>query len=119
MKAAEVKVVEDADYVCASEAEEAEEEASEWWSLWFYQASASLSLPPLLLTHSLSLSDYWALEVRATEMKAQFIVGAFLPSCPTLLLVLHFVLYYTHFIIYRVSQQVLDGNLAKKSLNVA
>ena len=31
MKAAEVKVVEDADYVCASEAEEeAEEEASEW-----------------------------------------------------------------------------------------
>ena len=70
-----------------------------------------LSLPPLLLTHSLSLSDYWALEVRATEMKAQFIVGAFLPSCPTLLLVLHFVLYYTHFIIYRVSQQVLDKKL--------
>ena len=56
MKAAEVKVVEDADYVCASEAEEAEEEASEWWSLWFYQASASLSLS--LLSYSLTPSPF-------------------------------------------------------------
>ena len=85
----EVKVVEDADYVCAIAA--LAEEASEWLGSTRPQPRLFLSLP-LLLTHSLSLSDYWALEVRATEMKAQFIVGAFKLLYSTPRVVLHFVL---------------------------
>ena len=86
---AEVKVVEDADYVCAASSSSSSSLSTETvargvgsglrvvvvWRRLLHRASAPLSSllhrSPLSSSPSLSLSDYWALEVRRPEQQPQ------------------------------------------------